>query len=967
MLLRHDSLEENVYDAQMCNSTYIITSQTQKYLYKLVIYTLRQEMSDTETEQQEIQDRVQQIFAHNTLPICDTSVVSDDVDLSLSNSYNSNLYCPAHARDFNSSVDSSYSETDQFIAGQSLEEVPTPVEVQAAVLTPDEVGSRIQSAAHKYRVHPSNPIDTMESGHVARRVELFQEAQNLSRGEKNYPSPRATSVSKLRAKFDLTPSTAPLSRKFSHPTPLTQQADSLQPSVTPIRPPRANLATLYSGANYENNSSAERSHHTPTTSPKPLRSILRRSKSASPDLPSYSSTAATREYSHLYQPYAPVQRVGSRCRSVSPKPRPRTRTAEIVPSPAPRGDPEQLYAKPDISHKRKRTLSSSTTNLSPPKRHSLSHNSETNHTSSTSPGTYSSCRISMSPELAISKQLIRTVRRSMSPEDLRQLAAQYGQGEGVEVSKPCPVLSSAPPQNPPPYSRNQSFKTAVQPVKRPVPTSATKPSLVSPLHTDLGFPHRIPRRSETSVSLHTLKTSEEVSEETSHIMACSSQTSIDTMSTDVSSISNTVATHCLTFSSGYNIQPVPPPATFPGPEQRVMTRSATRGSLNLKDKLGSLQNQIILLEDGWRQATSALHICHMNGGPAGSGEEVEAERLLLNCSLRREAFIHETKLLESGYGLDPHTSCTASLKLNGIKLSLSQQFMEHLTTRAGLKSSYHFVCVIRSTNPAQVVATHPLSPQPSVLNPNYNQLTFSDTLVLHSVREGFQLTPMVYMLETYKGKDDANTPVKTPVSKVKRILNAAKSGSPLKRHKSLKKYKRKLPMVTSEMEIELKKSRFAIIASTTLDKRYLKRCDFRLEPHSCPVSPHPLVPLLRLAISVTPDLEQQEVVRGFLTIFHDDLTWNRRWCVLANTALSFWLYPEEEEQEKPPAGNISLQFITGEIESTNRIQCARINTFYFHCGRTRSKKYLISADSKQEKEKWMTAIKQVQSNIQAWV
>ena len=923
-------------------------------------------MSDTETEQQEIQDRVQQIFAHNTLPISDTSVVSDNVDLSLSNSYNSNLYFPTNARDFNSSVDSSYSETDQFTVGQPLEEVPTPVEVKTGVLTPDEVGSRIQSAAHKYCVHSSNPIDTMKSGHVARRVELFQEAQNLSREEKNncpWGSSRETSVSKLRAKFDLTPSTTPLPRKFSHPTPLIQQeVDSLKPSVTPMRPPRANLATQYSGANPENHTSVERSHHTPTTSPKPPRSILRRSKSASPDLPSYSSMEATRDLSHSYQPYTPVQRVGSRCRSVSPKPRPRTRTAEIVPSPASRGDLEQLYAKPDISHKRKRTLSSSSANLSPPKRPSLSHNSDT-----TSPGTYNSRKISMSPELAISKQLIRTVRRSMSSEDLRQLEAQYGQGEGVEVNKTCPVIPSAPPQNPPPYSRNYSFKTAVQPLKRPVPTSATKPSFVSPLHTDIGFPHRILRRSETSVSLHTPKTSGEVSEETSQITACSSQTSIDTMSTDISSISNTVTTHCLTFSSGYNIQPIPPPATLPGPEQRVMTRSATRGSLNLKDKLGSLRNQILLLEDGWRQATSALHICRMHGGMTGSNEEVEAERLLLNCSLRREAFIHETKLLESGYGLDSHTSCTASLTLSGIKLSFSQQFMEHLTTRAGLKSSYHFVCVIRSTNPTQVVATHPLSPQPSVLNPNYNQLAFSDTLVLHSVREGFQLTPMVYMFETYKGKEDANTPVKTPVSKVKRILNAAKSGSPLKRQKSMNKFKRKLPMVTSEIEIELKKSRFALIASATLDKRYLKRNDFRLEPHSCPVSPYPLVPLLRLVISVTPDLEQQEVVRGFLTIFHDDLTWNRRWCVLANTALSFWLYPEEEEQEKPPAGTISLQFITGEVESTNRIQCARINTFYFHCGRTRSKKYLISADSKQEKERWMTAIKQVKSNIQAWV
>ncbi|KAI6648473.1 Actin-binding protein anillin [Oopsacas minuta] len=923
-------------------------------------------MSDTETEQQEIQARVQEIFACNTLPISDASEMSADSELSLTNTYNSNLYFAPQSRDINSSVESSYSETDQFGVGGGA----APIQVQGSILTPDEVGSRIHSAAHKYRERPSNPINTMESGHVARKVELFQEAYNMSRGgcsdSSKLESPRETHVSQLRAKFDLAPSTSPLPRKFSHPNPLMQHI-----VVTPIRPPRANLATAYTADNTDNASAG---------SPVLPKSILRRSKSASPDLPSYSSFQTNHE---LYQQYPPGQMVGSRGRSTSPKPRPRTRTAEIIPSPAPRTEIEQLYARPDTSHKRKRTLSCSSPKHTPPKRPSLSHNSETIpgsiHTT-TSPGNYSIRRVSMSPELAISKQLMRTVRRSMSPEDLRQLEAQYGQEE--EDNKTGPLVPSAPPQNPAPYNRNHSFKTAVYPGKNPTPLLTPTPtpiSSVSPVHTPIGFPHRIPRRSVTSVSLHTPKTIDDdiapiedtvrqaSNSLTSQIVGCNSQSSIDTLSTDVSSISSAIPTHCLTFSSGYNIQPIPPPATFPGPEQRVMTRSATRGSLNLKDKLGTLRNQICLLEDGWRQATSALQICQMHGGLSGSNEEVEAERLLLNCSLRREAFFQEAKLLESGYGLESSNSCTASLTLSGIKLSLSQQFMEHLTTRTGLKLSYHFVCVIKSTNPAQVVATHPLSPQPSVLNPNYNQLTFSDTLVFHCVKEGFQLTPMVYMFEANRGKEETNASlVKTPVSKVKRILNAAKSGSPLKRQKS-KKFKRKLPIVTSEMEIELKKTRFTLIASTSLDKRYLKRTDFRLEPHSCPVYPYPLVPLLRLSLSVTPDLEQQEIVKGFLTIFHDDLTWNRRWCVLAHTTLSFWLYPEEEEQDKPPVGTISLQYISGEIESTNRIQCARINTFYFHSGRTRSKKYLISADSKQEKEKWMTAIKQVKSNVQAWV
>ena len=939
-------------------------------------------MSDTDTEQHEIQTRVQEIFAHNTLPISDTSEVSGDMSLSLSHSYNSNLYYSNQPHGFNSSVESS--ETEQ-LAGETLEESPAPAEVQ---LTPDEVGTRIQSAAQKYRVYPSNPINTFESGHVARKVELFQDAQNMSRGGQSnssrIDSPRSTSVSQLRARFDPAPSTSPLPRKFSHPNPLIS-------TPTAMQTPRANLETVYAAGLSAHNHTFQKFKYTstaPSPSPTPLRSILRRSKSVSPDLPSYSYMEDTRGFSHLHQTCPAAQLAGSRSRSISPKPRPRTRTAEASPFPAPRERVEDLYSKPDTSHRRKRSLSSSSANHSPPKRPSLSQNSHTPatplhdipvaiHISSTSPSIYSSRKISMSPQLEISKQLIRTVRRSMSPEDLRELAAQYGEEDTLRTD---PITSSAPPKDPPqnpnPYSRNRSFISAVHPGRnltcKPIPIPLS--NCISPLDTSIGFPHRIPRRSETSVSLHTPKISDNdciMATDIGHsqLASCCSQTSIDTVSTDVSSISSSVPTHCLTFSSGYNIQPVPPPAAVPASERRVMTRSATRESLGLKDRLGALRNQIILLEDGWRQATSALHICHMHGGLSGSNEEVEAERLLLNCSLRREAFFQEVKLLEGGYGpMDSNTSCTASLTLSGIKLSLSQQFMEYLTTRAGFKLSYHFVCVIRSTHPGQVVATHPLSPKPSVLNPKYNQLTFSDTLVLHCVREGFQLTPMVYMFEACRGKEDSNpSAVKTPISKVKRILNAAKSGSPLKRHRSIKKFNRKLPMVTSDTVIELKKTRFTLIASTSLDKRHISKADFRLDPHSCPVSPYPLVPILRLSVSVAPDLEQLEVTKGFLTIFHDDLTWNRRWCVLANTTLSFWLYPEEEEQERPPAGTICLQFIAGEIESTNRIQCARINTFYFYCGRTRSKKYLISADSKQEKEKWMGAIKQVQNNIKAWI
>lgn len=128
--------------------------------------------------------------------------------------------------------------------------------------------------------------------------------------------------------------------------------------------------------------------------------------------------------------------------------------------------------------------------------------------------------------------------------------------------------------------------------------------------------------------------------------------------------------------------------------------------------------------------------------------------------------------------------------------------------------------------------------------------------------------------------------------------------------------------------------------------------------------------------------------KGFLTIFQDESglgAWNRRWCSVQDNKIYYWLYPEDEvNQNKQPHGEIDLRNCKTETVSiASRLDCARPNTFVLVImqaaqpgdrasiitesnGKTTQTKYLLSADSREERKQWMEVLNKCLQSVISW-
>ncbi|GBM70745.1 Anillin [Araneus ventricosus] len=132
--------------------------------------------------------------------------------------------------------------------------------------------------------------------------------------------------------------------------------------------------------------------------------------------------------------------------------------------------------------------------------------------------------------------------------------------------------------------------------------------------------------------------------------------------------------------------------------------------------------------------------------------------------------------------------------------------------------------------------------------------------------------------------------------------------------------------------------------------------------------------------------EHNVTEKGFLTVFEDVSgfgAWCRRWCSLENHLLSYWKYPDDEEN-KDAIGSIDLrQCITKEVHAVSRDICARSYTFQLVEERPKKKddqdtlvsrchgtvtitKRLLSADTKEEQERWCQRLNDALRYIRLW-
>ncbi|XP_017476336.1 PREDICTED: actin-binding protein anillin-like [Rhagoletis zephyria] len=126
--------------------------------------------------------------------------------------------------------------------------------------------------------------------------------------------------------------------------------------------------------------------------------------------------------------------------------------------------------------------------------------------------------------------------------------------------------------------------------------------------------------------------------------------------------------------------------------------------------------------------------------------------------------------------------------------------------------------------------------------------------------------------------------------------------------------------------------------------------------------------------------------RGFLTMFEDISgfgAWHRRWCYLNGSVLNYWKYPDDE-RKKAPIGSIDLYACrTQKVTVAPRDICARLNTMLLEFerparendeesliiipnGRNTIVRYLLSADTKEERELWCAYFNKVLLLLRAW-
>ncbi|XP_030060000.1 anillin isoform X2 [Microcaecilia unicolor] len=409
-------------------------------------------------------------------------------------------------------------------------------------------------------------------------------------------------------------------------------------------------------------------------------------------------------------------------------------------------------------------------------------------------------------------------------------------------------------------------------------------------------------------------------------------------------------------------------------------KPASLGSVNIKQKMKILNDEINLQQNVIHQASQALNCCTDEDHGKGSQEEAEAERLLLIATEKRMALFAELNKLKidgpKGQKLptkavSPSGGDTASrgfISLSEMRLPLKADFV--CNTAQKLDSTNHYFIIMIRAGAENMVAT-PLAN--TVMSVKGDALMFPTTFTLQDVSNDFEINIDVYSLVQRKeggAPDKRKKAIKSKAITPKRLLT------------SITKSNLHIPAMASPGGPNaIRSSNFVLVGSHKLTLSSIGSSKFTLDkvPFLSPLEGHIY---LKLKCQVDSSVEE----RGFLTMFEDVSgfgAWHRRWCVLAGYCVSYWTYPDDEKR-KNPIGRINLANCTSrKIEPANREFCARPNTFELVTVRPQREddketlvsqcrdtlcvtKNWLSADTKDERNLWMQKLNQVLIDLRMW-
>lgn len=380
-----------------------------------------------------------------------------------------------------------------------------------------------------------------------------------------------------------------------------------------------------------------------------------------------------------------------------------------------------------------------------------------------------------------------------------------------------------------------------------------------------------------------------------------------------------------------------------------------------QEKIRKLLDEVCKQQQVIAQTSQALNLCAATIEFSGSTESVEGERHLLVATHRRQACLDEIQRLRVEKSLRPLGAPKEKghLTVKEITVPLRQDYIRKLA--ADTISGHHLVCLLKYNE--FVLATRTVPTLPGLL-----AVKFPDVLHLNNVYADFRVTVEIYGMTAqreilpHEVKYHINQNKKTPKKKGDNRLVMPPVQSPagpnVVRTPALVQYG------------------FAIFSL-----RETQRTSWTLT-QVLGVSPLEGTVHMKVNCELSVSVEH----KGFLTMFEDISgfgAWHRRWCHLSGTMLNFWKYPDDEKK-KTPMGSIDLYTCTTQkVATAPRDICARLNTMLLECerpaletdqdsliivpnGRTTTVRYLLSADTKEEREEWCAYFNKALTLLRAW-
>nr|XP_045607574.1 anillin-like isoform X2 [Procambarus clarkii] len=404
------------------------------------------------------------------------------------------------------------------------------------------------------------------------------------------------------------------------------------------------------------------------------------------------------------------------------------------------------------------------------------------------------------------------------------------------------------------------------------------------------------------------------------------------------------------------------------PDLRSPTPEPVSPSVTVSARIKELQEEVCEQQRVIAQASNAVTVVLQRPEQQGTPQHVEAEKLLLLASQKRQTALNEIQRLKAEGALGQQSwsgdedTCMGSISISNISVPLKQDFL-----RKGMNGDdlYHLMVLVKHRE--QVISSQLLTTPECVVE---GAVTFPNLMALHHLTSDFNITLEVYALCTRQQRQHV---IKKEQSRMKL--------TPLKR---LQKHDSRVssPSVQSPGgPFAVRTSAFQLVGFTHLNISTLTRNAWTLEKvlYSSPLDGH-------LLMRVSCSFEGGIIERGFLTMFEDIGgfgAWNRRWCVLSGLHLRYWRYPDDESK-KEACGQIDLRTCTTRrIELVARDICARQHTFQLTCvqpahsrdvsnlvqevqGSTLVIKHLLSSDSKEERIIWCNKLNKSLANIRAW-